>query len=375
MSYLESFDQRQLRNVFGTFPTGVTVVTTSDRDGRPCGVTANSFSSVSLDPPLVLWSQAVSSKSFAAFNESDCFAVNILAEEQVAISNQFAKSGVDKFAGVPYSEGLEALPVIEGVAAHLECRKVATYPGGDHVVYIGKVERIGYSHRRPLAFSSGRYMIPFAHELGPINLQLGSFKQVPPEALRQAIASMSSIAENVGSHSLCLGVWGNHGPTTIYWEPSSHPISEIFPVGLVLSVTSSAMGRVFVAYLPEEATKVFVEEDLRLLRKADVDPVEQRRNFDVEIESVRKHGLAYVGMAEASVRVHKIPTSAFVAPIFDSAGAVIMVMTMMSHVDRLGEDHTTAGPQTLLRECRKISVALGCCDPKLVGEPGALDEL
>lgn len=359
MATLDTFDQRQLRNVFGTFPTGVTIVTTRDQEGRPYGVTANSFSSVSLDPPLVLWSQALTSKSFTAFEQSDHFAVNILADDQVALSNQFAKSSGDKFDGVAYSEGLEKLPVIEGVAAHVECRKVATYPGGDHVVYLGSVQRISFSHRRPLAFSGGRYMIPFAHELGPANLQLGSIRLVPPQAIKLAINAMSSICEKVGGHSLCLGVWGNHGPTTIYWEPSSRPISDSFPLGLVLNVTSSAMGRVFVAFMPPETTSPFVEEDLRFMRKADDDPAEQRKKFDEEIDVVRRNGIAHVHMASLSTRVQKIPTNAFVAPIFDSSGSLIMVISMISHVERLGGDHLSAEPQALLRECKLISSSLG----------------
>ena len=174
MSAIAPFDQRQLRNVLGTFVTGVTIVTTRDAQGAAHGVTANSFSSVSLDPPLVLWSQALTSKSYPAFRDSEHFAVNILADDQVEISNRFAKSHADKFSGIAHSNGVGGSPVLSGLAAHLECVKVATYPGGDHVVYLGRVERVGQSSRRPLAFGSGRYMIPYAHDLGPVALQIGS---------------------------------------------------------------------------------------------------------------------------------------------------------------------------------------------------------
>src|SRR5687768_7013386 len=98
---MQSDMQRQLRDVFGTFVTGVTVVTTCDGNGRPHGVTANSFSSVSMDPPLVLWSQSLKALSYPAFQESDYFAVNILSVDQIEVSHRFARSGEDKFGGLP----------------------------------------------------------------------------------------------------------------------------------------------------------------------------------------------------------------------------------------------------------------------------------
>ena len=153
------FDQRQLRDVLGTFVTGVTVVTTRDADGVAHGVTVNAFSSVSLEPPLILWSQAIASRSYPAFRDSPRFAVNILAHDQIGLSQHFARSREDKFHGIAHHCGLGEVPILEGVAAHLECVQVAAYPGGDHVVYIGRVERIGRSGRAPLAFGHGEYQV------------------------------------------------------------------------------------------------------------------------------------------------------------------------------------------------------------------------
>ena len=115
-----NLDPRELRQVLGAFPTGVTVVTTRDAGGRAFGVTANSFSSVSLDPPLILWSQSNTSSSHPAFRESDHFVVNVMAQDQVDVANRFAKSGIDKFQGVPVRPGIGGTPVIEGAAATLE---------------------------------------------------------------------------------------------------------------------------------------------------------------------------------------------------------------------------------------------------------------
>lgn len=160
----EDFSERQLRDALGTFVTGVTVVTTRDKNGVAHGVTANSFSSVSLEPPLILWSQAVTSRSYSAFRDTDHFAINILADDQVGISNHFAKSCEDKFSGVAYRCGLGDVPVVDGAAAYLECVKVESHLVGDHMLYIGRVERIGKSSRQALAYSGGKYMRAFSHE-------------------------------------------------------------------------------------------------------------------------------------------------------------------------------------------------------------------
>ena len=218
MSDLASFDSKQLRNALGAFPTGVTILTTRDAEGELHGVTANSFSSVSLDPPLVLWSKAITSKSYPAFRDSGHFAVNILAEDQLVLSNHFARSVPDKFMGIEHSLGMGAVPVLPGSAAHLECTKVATYPGGDHVVYLGRVERISHSGRRALAFAGGRYAVAYAHDLGPLSLRLGTVAPVPVRAVRIASDVLPRLCRIVGDHTLCLAIWGNHGPTAIRWE-------------------------------------------------------------------------------------------------------------------------------------------------------------
>jgi flavin reductase (DIM6/NTAB) family NADH-FMN oxidoreductase RutF len=160
-----TIDPRQLRDVLGTFVTGVTVITTADAAGEPHGVTVNSFSSVSLDPPLVLWSQSLASRSHSAFANSEFFVVNILADDQITISNLFARSIDDKFKGIGFISGLGGSPVLKGASASLQCRKVAAYPGGDHVVFLGQVERLDQSNKRPLAFGSGRYMVAYSHDL------------------------------------------------------------------------------------------------------------------------------------------------------------------------------------------------------------------
>ncbi|MBI1218642.1 MAG: hypothetical protein GC186_08860 [Rhodobacteraceae bacterium] len=150
------------RRCLGEYPTGVAVVTT-ERDGAAYGMTSNSFASVSLDPALVLWSLRRESTSFAAFEGCGHFAVNVLATDQLALAQRFAKSGPDKFAGVPVTSGMGGAPLLEGVAAAFECRLWRADEAGDHLILIGEVEGFHRNDRQPLLFSKGRYAMAADH--------------------------------------------------------------------------------------------------------------------------------------------------------------------------------------------------------------------
>lgn len=149
--------QRAFRAALGSFATGVTIATTLDGAGAPVGVTASSFNSVSLDPPLVLWSLAKDSFSRPAFAKSGHFAVHVLAASQEALSNRFARSGEDKFAGVEWSEGRLGSPVLAHYAALFECRTRHQYEGGDHIIMVGEVVDFEARDEAPLLFHGGRY--------------------------------------------------------------------------------------------------------------------------------------------------------------------------------------------------------------------------
>ena len=321
MAYLTSFDSRQLRNVLGTFTTGVTIVTTRDANGVPHGVTANSFSSVSLEPPLVLWSQALTSRSLPAFRDSDHFAVNILADDQVAVSQHFARQQEDKFANMEYSDGLGGVPVLQGTVAHFECVKVASYPAGDHIIYLGRVERVSHSGRRPLAFAHGRYMVPYAHGLGPLALHAGTAPVADVEAVRFATEALPAIHEQLGRPKICLAVWGNQGPTAIHWERSVESPKEPLRAGLVMSLTRTATGRAFAAFLPNEVTRAFIDEDFRLTRLADEDETVQRQDLEEAVKQARLRG--FTQWNEDS-----LPT--YSAPIFDRRGDMILAISAES---------------------------------------------
>ena len=153
----QPFDPRDFRNALGTFPTGVTVVTTLAADGSPVGLTCNSFSSVSLSPALVLWSLSLRSPNLSNFLQAPHFAINVLAAEQREISQRFAQSIANKFEGVRYTSGTLGVPLIADAAAHLECRNETRYYSGDHVIFIGHVLHYAYRRCAPLVFCAGRY--------------------------------------------------------------------------------------------------------------------------------------------------------------------------------------------------------------------------
>lgn len=153
-----ALDTRDLRNALGVFATGVTVVTTRDEEDRPRGFTANSFTSVSLDPPLVLVCVAKTIGAAPAFMGTRHFAVNILSTEQQAVSTAFGTRGGTKFEAVPYTNGLTGSPVIDDVAAWLECETHDTVEQGDHVILVGRVLDYAYTTANPLGYCRGTYV-------------------------------------------------------------------------------------------------------------------------------------------------------------------------------------------------------------------------
>jgi flavin reductase (DIM6/NTAB) family NADH-FMN oxidoreductase RutF len=151
------FDSRDLRHAFGMFPTGVTIVTTCTAEGRPIGLTCNSFSSVSLKPPLILWSLSLYSPNLPAFMQAPCFAVNILACNQLELSRRFSTRMSDRFAGIAWVRGEGGVPLIPEAAAHIECHNETRHYSGDHVILIGRVARYVYRDVEPLVFARGLY--------------------------------------------------------------------------------------------------------------------------------------------------------------------------------------------------------------------------
>lgn len=152
-------DPRALRDALATFTTGVTIVTTRDAEGAPFGVTVNSFNSVSLEPPLVLWSLAKTSRSLEAFQRAEHWAVHILSTEQDALSTRFARAGENKFEGIELESGIQDMPLLPRCTTRLQCRTSFRYEGGDHIIFVGQVVAFDRSDRAPLVFHGGKYAV------------------------------------------------------------------------------------------------------------------------------------------------------------------------------------------------------------------------
>ena len=147
----------EFRMALSRFVTGVTVVTTTGPDNRPAGITVNAFSSVSLEPPLVLACVDKRASVHDYLTEGRHFAVNILAEDQEHLSRRFASKDQDRFNDARYQYGATGAPLLDGALASIECRVVHTYPGGDHTIIVGEVETASVAEHKPLAYHRGRY--------------------------------------------------------------------------------------------------------------------------------------------------------------------------------------------------------------------------
>jgi 3-hydroxy-9,10-secoandrosta-1,3,5(10)-triene-9,17-dione monooxygenase reductase component len=169
-------DAAQFRQALGAFATGVTIVTTRDESGQDVGLTANSFNSVSLNPPLVLWSLSRKARSHPAFARCENFAVHILAADQEALSARFATAGADKFEGLRLTRGAGGVPLLDSCAARFVCRTSYRYEGGDHEIFVGEVLEFEHFPKPPLVYQRGQYAVAVSRP------------RVPPLAQNEATA-------------------------------------------------------------------------------------------------------------------------------------------------------------------------------------------
>jgi flavin reductase (DIM6/NTAB) family NADH-FMN oxidoreductase RutF len=152
-----AFDTKAFRSALGSYGTGVAIVTACDLSGTKIGMTINSFASVSLNPPLILWSVQNDSPSSRGFRDADYFAVTILSVDQQSLASQFARTSDDKFAGTPFTLSDKGVPLLEGGLAQFECRTYARYPGGDHDIIVGEVLHFRTYAGAALGFLAGRF--------------------------------------------------------------------------------------------------------------------------------------------------------------------------------------------------------------------------
>ncbi len=150
-------EPKGLRQAFGKFATGVTIVTARDAAGKPVGVTASSFNSVSMDPPMILWSLGRQCSSFKAFMDCDHFAVHVLSADQDGMAMHFARSGGEKFTDLIWHAGLGGAPVLDEYLALFQCHSKHKYDGGDHVIFVGQVVALDVRDASPLLFHGGQF--------------------------------------------------------------------------------------------------------------------------------------------------------------------------------------------------------------------------
>ncbi len=154
---MNPIEKRPFRDALGQFATGVTLITTVDAEQNPVGMTANSFSSLSLEPPLVLWSIAKSSSNYPVFAEANHFAIHILEKSQTEIAQQFARKDIDRFEGIEIEKGIRDTPVLTRFLSRFECATECRYDGGDHLILVGRVQKLDTQAGAPLIFFGGKF--------------------------------------------------------------------------------------------------------------------------------------------------------------------------------------------------------------------------
>ncbi|MEI5678342.1 MULTISPECIES: flavin reductase [unclassified Mesorhizobium] len=305
---MAAIDPRALRDAFGAFLTGVTVVTTHDTAGQPVGFTANSFTSVSLDPPLLLVCLARSSRNFETLTKAQGFAINILSETQKDISNTFARPVEDRFATVEWKRGPHGAPVFSEVAAWFDCSTETIVDGGDHVILIGKVEAFENGKSNGLGYARGSYFTPSLAQKAVS--AAGSEATVIAGAVAARDGEVLLVEKEAGVYALpsCELVSGD-GPERLqkYLSEATHlPASIGFIYSVYEDTTASKQHIVYRCQLgtgEPAGGRFFAVDALPLTAIADAATVDILRRYAAE--SVLGNFGMYVGN-ERSGRVHPV---------------------------------------------------------------------
>jgi flavin reductase (DIM6/NTAB) family NADH-FMN oxidoreductase RutF len=300
-------DPRALRDAFGAFMTGVTVVTAFGADGRPLGFTANSFASVSLSPPLLLVCIARTSRNYAAITSASGFAVNVLAEDQKEVSNIFARPVEDRFATVDWRPGPSGSPVFEGAAAWFDCAMERVVEAGDHAILLGRVEGFRNSGRNGLGYARGGY---FAAALEAQTQALGQGAAVDAAAVAEQDGRVLLVADQNGRWGLPGIAVAKGNPAAVLTRHLTDISGGPASVGFLFSVFGDRRsGRQHIVYRasveagPEPRGRFFRPDELPVEQLSSPQTADILRRFAAE-RSLGNFGV-YVGN-ETAGQVHPL---------------------------------------------------------------------
>lgn len=246
---MTAFDPRALRDAFGCFMTGVTVVTSMSRDGKPLGFTANSFSSVSLDPPLLLVSIAKSSRNFAHFSQAQGFAINVLSEDQKDVSATFARPVEDRFAAVDWHPGGAGSPVIAGVSAWFDCALSQVIEAGDHAILIGEIKDFAATQEAGLGYYRGAYVTP-----AQTGAQLPAGPDVVISAILESAGRVLLVDDGTGGLSLPETRVGRDGVLPALTRLLAETVPDAAPGGIYAVYDGETEDRHHIAFRCPAAT-------------------------------------------------------------------------------------------------------------------------
>ena len=257
---------------------------------------------------------------------------------------------------VESAQNLGGVPVLDGCSAFLECRSFATYPGGDHAVFLGEVENFERTPRKPLAFGGGRYMVAYAHESGPTTPEAGAEGLAQLKAVRMGCAALPELRDKTGLN-LIASVWGNRGPTVVHWEPSTDALTESIRVGRVMSTLDSATGSVFTAFLPRAVTQAIIDEERSAALAAGL-PAPKQEELDAGIDENRRRGVVIRAPIEPTEpgKPHRVTVS---VPVLDHAGQPALVLSATGPIPATGCGLDAPLVNTMVTAAAALSRQLG----------------
>ncbi|MEO8278698.1 MAG: flavin reductase, partial [Ideonella sp.] len=255
----------------------------------------------------------------------------------------------DKFGSASIRQGLGGIPLIDGCAAYLECRRVASHEAGDHMIFVGEVERMELTDLRPLAFGGGRYLIAHAHDFGVASTARDASNRSRLQAVRLATHAAVELSARL-DETIGLSVWGNHGPTVVHWELSRQPVSVSLRVGAVLPVLRSATGLVFTAWLPRDETAEYVEAEWAAAAALELGDELLPAGLEARLAGIRREGQCIASFRASFIDRSDVAVNALSVPVFHGDGRILLALTALGSSDRLDIGAEAQVPRAL-REC------------------------